>query len=290
MSNEKQKDPQKELDQAGEMPSEQIAIPDKKPPDDKKCKATKIKDPTKPHRWTGFRNEKSLQQWLLVIFTGILAFITGILAFYTYGLFSITTKQTNIVKDSVQAAQESAEAAVAAQRPWISVDVEIEDPLIITEEEIRIELKLIQYNSGNTPAVNIRVIPQLAAVPIKDGLDLEAGIKKAIVISNNWSSHQHRIGRTIFPKRTAIERHVVQLPRSEILEAVSAGDRADPSRIILNLGGCVDYTFVGGKGQTTFSFVLMVRSTGHMGIEIHPRKIASDQLILKEQIVGVYAK
>ena len=184
----------------------------------------------------------------------------------------------------------SAEAAVAAQRPWISVDVRIEEPLLITEQEVRIGLTFTITNSGNSPAVNTRVIPQLAAIPIRDGLDFETAIRKALKISNNWSRFPNRIGRTIPPKRKSIERHVVQLPRSEILEVVSSSDEADPNRVILNLGGCIDYDFGTGKGQTSFCFVLMERGTNHMGIEIRPHAVAIDQVVLQEQNIGVYAK
>lgn len=253
-------------------------------------------------------HDYSSSEWWLVYLTFALVLVTALLAAYTAKLYRATVglgkdaKTTSdrqatememsltIAQESANAAAKSAEAAIAAQRPWLSVAVQIGEPLMITEEEIRIDLILTITNSGNTPAVNIRVIPQLAAIPIKDGLDFELGIKKALVISDNWNQLQHRIGRTIFPKSAAIERHVVQLPRSELLESVATGDNSDPSRIILNLGGCVDYIFGTGKGQTTFSYVLMERHTNHMGVEISPHVVPLCEILMREESIGVYAK
>jgi hypothetical protein len=63
----------------------------------------------------------------------------------------------------------------------------------------------------------------------------------------------------------------------------------DHQPIILLIGGCVDYFFGAGKGQTTFNFFLMDRgSIG--GIDISPRVIPTENLILTPIPFGVYVK
>lgn len=75
-----------------------------------------------------------------------------------------------------------------------------------------------------------------------------------------------------------------------MLSAEQAGDDSNRGRVILSLGGCIDYSFQGGKGQTTFNFILKEKDIGHMGLEILPRSIPIGKLVLLPQPLGIYAK
>lgn len=124
------------------------------------------------------------------------------------------------------------------------------------------------------------IISQAAAIPIKDGLDFEVAVKKAFQVSKNLEKHRHKVGQNLAPSKMLVEHHRFMIPRAEIIVAAQQGD--EHNRVIICLTGCIDYSFQGGNGQTTFNFVLMVKDTGHMGIEITPHVIPIDKLVLQE--------
>jgi hypothetical protein len=177
------------------------------------------------------------------------------------------------------------------QRAWITLEaVNIIEPLRITEGEAYIGVYVVIKNYGNAPGTNIRIIPEMAAVPIKDGLDFEVAIKKALQVSKNWEKFRHRVGQTLAPRNILAQHHGLGLPRAEIISAVQAGKNR--SRVIICLAGSIDYSFQGGTGQTTFNFVLTEKGTGSMGIEISPRVVPIENLVLQQELsgIGVYAK
>lgn len=179
--------------------------------------------------------------------------------------------------------------AIATQRPWLEiVGMKFIEPLKITKDEVSIGLGITIKNHGSAPATNVMIIPEMAAVPIKDGMDLEIAIRKALNISKNWESHLSRVGTSLFPNTISEQHTRVKIPKSEIIMAAEVGD--DHLRVILSLGGCVDYRFGAGKGQTTFNFVLTEKNTNHLGIEIYQREVPVEKLVLLQQPIGIYAK
>ena len=211
-------------------------------------------------------------------------FQLAILAFVIFGgIGSLWLFSMKWISDTAVSAKE------AIQRPWLELfEIRIEEPLQITNEEMRIKLGIAVRNYGSIPATNIIIIPQMAAVPIKDSLDLESGLKKALEFSKNMEKVSDKWGASLFPNKIFTEHHFVRMPRSEILSAVKIGD--DHLRVIISLGGCINYRFGESIGQTTFNFVLKEMDSDNLGIEITPRVVSVEKLVLQQIPLSIKVK
>jgi prepilin signal peptidase PulO-like enzyme (type II secretory pathway) len=243
--------------------------------------------------WGWLPNHQKIPNGPAILFIICIAGIVGSFAWYNVAKLSVSAQQPVAIKQPTAeeiASEVVKKLPIETQRAWITVEaVWIEEPFTITKEDSYVELTISIKNYGNVPGTNIMIISQAAAIPIKDGLDFEVAVKKALQVSKNWEEIRHRLGGDILaPTKTLIQHHRLAIPRSEIMSAAQAAD--DKSRVIICLSGCVDYSFQGGKGQTTFNFVLMEKDSHHMGIEISPRTIPMDKLVLQQEPFGVYAK
>ena len=130
-------------DQIAEQKSEQTSAP----------KENKI---TLFDRW--FPDSTTVFNLFLMIFTGILAF---------GGLYQLRllTRAEIIAANTAQSAKVSAEAAksalIAANRPWVKVEIQVGGPIIYNENGANFALKFILTNIGHSPATNAFVYPRL---------------------------------------------------------------------------------------------------------------------------------
>jgi len=242
--------------------------------------------------WGLLPNHQKIPNGPAILFIISIAGIVGSVAWYNVAKISVSARQPVAIKQptaSEIASEVVRKLPIETQRAWITVEaVGITEPFTITDNDSYVELTISVKNYGSLPGTNIMIISQAAAIPIKDGLDFEVAVKKALQVSKNWEKYRHRVGEILAPTKTLIQHHKFGIPRAKIISAAQAGD--DQSRVIVCLAGCIDYSFQGGTGQTTFNFVLMDKGAHHMGIEISPHVVPIENLVLQKQPFGVYAK
>jgi hypothetical protein len=92
--------------------------------------------------------------WLLVLFNGLLVLST-------IALFVSGERNVEVARKSSLAAQRSADLAekalVAANRPWIKVDVMVGGPIVYDVNGANFSIKFILKNIGRSPASNVWV-------------------------------------------------------------------------------------------------------------------------------------
>ncbi len=216
------------------------------------------------------------------------AVFAGMVAVFTWRLYVSTDNLFVVTKESADAAEKSAVAAVAAQRPWISVTTELNGPLIVDENEVRIDFCVTLLNHGNTPSVSTRTFVRMAATGSEGQVDLETAIERCLEISRRAQRGHIEMGITIFPKNSETGRYQVSIPRSEMLE--NAHSPADgEGRAILIVAACVDYEFGKERGQTAVSYILTPLGGTDFGfstaIGVWPR----ERLSLQRMPFKVYA-
>jgi hypothetical protein len=180
--------------------------------------------------------------------------------------------------------------AIAAQRPWVEiVEVKLEKPLTITQKEFSTELSIAVRNHGNTPATNVGITSQMVVtpIPVKENKDLEVAVRKA---SHLNSAFMDVHSSSLFPKSISIQRHLVTFLCSDISPASTDGSGHTQTGLIVLIGGSVDYLFWGGKGQTTFNFILSNKNGSRFDIKISPRTIPIENLTLWPEPHGVHVK
>lgn len=220
----------------------------------------------------------------LVVWTAVLAAFAGFELVYI-------RRQDALTRRSLDVSKQSADAAIAGQRPWLEVkNVGIFRSFEITNQGITQSTSITLFNHGNTPATNIHVFAVLAATPIRNGLDFEVALREAHQLSNNWRAIRNRLGTTIFPKAEGRGdgANTLQLSAEAIAAAAALTDADSGGRVIFLLSGCVDYSFGGGEGQTTFNYRIMADDQGVMGTTVVPKRFEGVQL--REETIGVYAK
>ncbi len=194
---------------------------------------------------------------------------------------------------AIEIAKRSADAAIMAQRPWVMPIVEIAGPLTISKTEgVRLEIVISLHNSGNTPAVDVSVIPRIAAIPVRNGLDFRVAVVEALAIAENWRNAGVRRGTTIFPKITTppVRKNVVTCPIEELKQAASSSDEDSANQAILLLGGVVNYYFGSDRGETTFNFVIMSEDSPHLGFKVEDSVFQVGRFKLLHEEARVYAK
>jgi hypothetical protein len=172
--------------------------------------------------------------WWVAAFTCTLTLVSAFQIFFL-------TRADKTARTTAEAAQKSALASIAAQRPWISATAEIESALRITDNEVQIELFVTLLNHGNTPAISTRTVMVMAATNASSSVDLEGAIRRCLEISRHVRREPLQIGVTIFPKQSECARYSLAMQRTEMIDAMRAVEGGTPA--ILLIAGCVDYTF-----------------------------------------------
>jgi hypothetical protein len=144
-------------------------------------------------------------------FTGVLAFATIGLGIATALLYETGEKQfrfairsgirqTKGTKESIAIAQKSAEAAerslIAANRPWIKVDLRVGGPIHYNANGANFTLIYVLNNIGNSPALNVDVRPRVINFMLNARTELLKDIE-------GWKKLDSPIwrGYTLFPGR-----------------------------------------------------------------------------------------
>lgn len=190
---------------------------------------------------------------------GLTAFGTCLLVWTLYE----TRRTANAAVEGIKAAKRSADAAIAAQRPWIRGSLSIEMPIFVGADSVQLNATVELENVGNSPATlpdMIDVAGFVCVYPYNPFWAQQAALKK---IDRKWYNSTEKGGLAIFPRCTKVFRPMQW--SEDILPAVQPDGLdipaphdwpfTDDDLVIFVMVG-IDYTFIGGDGRTEFSYVV----------------------------------
>jgi hypothetical protein len=150
----------------------------------------------------------------------------------------------------------------AAQRPWVSVAPQIAGPLTYTPDEARVVIAFVLKNTGNSPAINVQLDPEIA-------LANQDYIKRMLVIcrrdetSPEDSTLNALMGHTIFPHDSFTYVMNIGIRRTEIDAALNElyhnNRKTNDDWFAPEIVGCVSYRFPYQSGRHVTQFVLDLR-------------------------------
>jgi hypothetical protein len=178
--------------------------------------------------------------WLMA-FTGILAFATIGLGGATILLYATGEKQFKFAvrsairqakdtKLSIAVAQKSAEAAerslIAANRPWIKVDLRAGGPIHYNDNGANFTLIYVLKNIGNSPALNVEVRPRVINFLLHARTELLKDVEA-------WKKFDPRVsfGPTLFPGEVVDPKITVFMSHEQIKEATKLLPALNPTII-----------------------------------------------------------
>lgn len=230
----------------------------------------------------------AIDPYLGLLFAGIVALFTGLLWSSTRKLWRATEASVDAAKRSSEAAAKNADAAIMSHRPWIKIRVvRIESPLSIADEGAEIQLVLEIANVGNTPALNVRVIPQLRVLPMRLDVDLDS-VTKNVIDTFQRSEFNDVVGFTIFHGDHIEFPYTLQVKKNILEEAAQASIGRAKGQVCFMFGGIASYRFGMGEGRTTFAYFLVHADTETWIITDTNSRIIPVQL--KETGIGIYAR
>jgi hypothetical protein len=180
-------------------------------------------------------------------------------------LVAATTRQADLLTESLSIAKQSAAAAVAAQRPWLGLKVDIGGELKIGERVVEIPLSIAFTNVGNSPAIN--AMPWVAATPCAVGGE-SIPFSETLAAARDVADRMARVGtgETLFPNQSHGNVYIQTIHRAEFDEAIAHGKHG--KMMYFHISVCLDYKFAnGGGGRTEKSFILwgVDQDTGGFG-------------------------
>ena len=206
-----------------------------------------------------------------------IAIFTVVLTVSTAGLWWVTertlghaqadaARQAKDMEASLAISKQAADAAVAGQRPWLKVSVDIDGPLIFGPDIVDFFPRVTIKNVGKTPATNAQVTVSVRpeSVSQDERKGLEYAIFEAKRIARNrkiFSKEEYAMplegifGVTVFPGEE-IETSVAynRFTRENLNYEIAEGG-GDPT-VCVYVVASVDYQFPGGEGLTVAPFAL----------------------------------
>jgi hypothetical protein len=162
------------------------------------------------------------------------------------------------------AAERSANAAIAAQRAWLTATVTPASPLTFADNACQLSVKITCGNKGNSPATNLRFA--MALQPHELGSDAFKVDLLAEVRRKASFETYAPIKFVVFPGEevtgsVAIGADVAAVDSIEPGVGLARKKMPKPDHIALMLAICVDYEFSGGQGRTEFVCAISDLST-----------------------------
>lgn len=201
-----------------------------------------------------------------VIFNLFLAFFTGLLAFGGLYQLNFLTRAELISAKTAQAAKDSADAAIAAQRPWLTFEI---DTIEWLGKSHQLRVRFTIKNVGHTPALNVRIVPYIEIDKINnDGLKYQALFDRTMKFAA--ASAEHTSGETLFPAETLAPQttYALGINEAELKNAISQFRGLDG--VSLYLVAAVTYQFGSGTGQTVMALEIHTRDQLGMLLNINP--------------------
>lgn len=167
------------------------------------------------------------------------------------------TKASRAQVDLVIATTQQTEAAIAAQRPWLGVKIDLEGDFDCTKDPATLRLVYGIFNGGHSPAHNVTIwcgfAPGSFDTRLSTLLDqsFQDARKSADMMKNE------NVGDVVFPGSTIGNPLTISISRAALTAAANEDGRVP----FLQLAVCVRYRFARrGEGRTEKAF--MIYSTG----------------------------
>jgi hypothetical protein len=180
-------------------------------------------------------------------------------------LAAATSRQAELLSESLAIAKRSADAAVNAQRPWLSLKVDIGGEVRFTERGAEIPLQVGITNGGNSPAQH--VMAWVAAAPCGIGGSAPR-FEETVTAARELAERMERLGtgETLFPNQSLGGVQSTIVPRADIEAAISQGTLG--TMIYFHIVVCLGYKFANeGRGRTELALILwgLDKKTGGFG-------------------------
>jgi hypothetical protein len=172
----------------------------------------------------------------LMVFTAALVFTTILL--YLSGEHSVIA-----TRKVAEAAKQSADVAIIAQRPWISVKAEIGPRgLFFDVNGANLDLIFFLKNTGNTPAITVWV---------EGGPRIDVKTNDRMIVLDQICTDAKRrapnpkmVGYTIFPGETLPMHSIYTFANKQSIDEITAAQHGFVLPIVI---GCVDYFLTFGE-------------------------------------------
>lgn len=175
----------------------------------------------------------------------------------------------SIATQAAQAAEGAANAALVAQRPWISCSVEIAGPITYSPEgNAQFHFRVTATNVGHSPAMGVRldlrlnllspnhehsIIQLLRLAELNRGLPARGG---AVVLPGAVSLGDNETGVLLFPGEKHTVNYRLPLRRDEIEK--SCGDIKPKLYFMPEVFGLASYTYPLAAVRADTGFILQV--------------------------------
>jgi len=195
----------------------------------------------KYNKWrSGFSNifyETNMTDWLIVLFTGVLAF-------YTAQLAGVASRQTEILDNTDKAVHEANQMNAGINRPWVAIkELSLTLPLVYdsVNKTINIKMNFELENTGSSPARFVSIYPYVTNGPSNIPSNGRNRIEIFREECNRHRSTDSPNGMAIFPKENEKQTITTSMSSEEIERAPSASNNPRIKLISPWVYGCVDY-------------------------------------------------
>jgi hypothetical protein len=175
-------------------------------------------------------------------YTAALSVFSFLLVIVSFIQIRYLIRSDKNARDAAIAAKLSADVAekalIAANRPWVKVDIQVGGPIFFDANGANFRLKYILTNVGHSPATNVWVIPRVIypvySATEPGGFSPRAEMQRDIDVLKTRSPSP--FGFALFPGDVIIQDITISMPQSEIERSTQIIQAIYPEIV-----GAVDY-------------------------------------------------
>jgi hypothetical protein len=189
-------------------------------------------------------------QWLNARERAITAISAVLLMIFTFALVVATVLLYKSGERTVEAtgkvaaaAKASADVAIIAQRPWVSVKAAVgQNGLYFNVNGANLDLVFQLNNTGNTPAITMQIIGS-PSIDIKTN-ELMRELERVCVEAKHQPTNPKMVGYTIFPHAPLTIPTTYSFAGTQTLEAITNKQHGFLFPVVI---GCIDYFLTYGE-------------------------------------------
>jgi hypothetical protein len=201
----------------------------------------------------------------------------------------LTQRETNRINQEI---------FLDTNRPWISVDGTVDDPLHIDNTGVIVRIDWRLKNHGHRPAQEVEVWP--VAYPFAAMYSSQRLFKNPNDEQEFWCrmhtsippQHGRGMGFVIFPDEERTAGVSTTIERKSYVDETAESNKKEPPSIQIVVVGCATYTFDGSdrRHQTGFLYLLSkihpTDAWSHLGIPVTEGVVPASQLRLTTEFGG----
>jgi hypothetical protein len=201
----------------------------------------------------------------LAVFTALLVMVSAFQIAYLASADKTATRAANAAKDS---ADISAKALIAANRPWIKVDIQVGGPIFYNVNGANFTLRYILTNVGHAPATNVWISPRVTFPVLREDRPgvYSARTEMLKEIAALKSRPPSPFGYSMFPGETITQDILVTMSNADIELATKLIKAIYPDVV-----GAVDYRMGFDDKPHQTGFIVQIRRSDT------PRPTAKDR-------------